>query len=93
MKVNIQINTTQETRSFYKDEVNKKDWTTIFLNPSDETNQSQRIGFDLTGFNYKGSLQPLEKLISDWIEQKVVEQVSIDQQETLEKIRKSRKKA
>ena len=62
MKLSISISTTAET--------NYVDGKTIRLNKEDDKVSPQNINLGLTGFMYKGSLQPLADLIMKWLKEK-----------------------
>lgn len=88
MKVSININTARETVSFYKDDVNKKDWVTLDVNPADKKNQPQTINLSFTGFDYNGSLQPLAEMVMDWFKEKA--HAGVDQKISIEKEEKKK---
>jgi len=67
MKLSINVSTTREVGNIRSSEDGTPSSQEL-LNPKDEHNQSQNISLNVTDFNYKGSLQPLAKLINDWVE-------------------------
>lgn len=72
MKVSIRIQTTQE--STWDNEKSKQ----ILLNPADLYIVPQSISFEITEFNYDGSLNPIKEMIDDWLKVKMMESIDIE---------------
>lgn len=66
MILSVNINTSREISYL----VPGSDKKTRMLNKKDEENQTQLFNFQITDFNYRGSLSPLIDMISTWVKEK-----------------------